>query len=157
MIPLCSESSKGDEGIGGDRGDEDKIKEGTGVDSGFDDEISRRIIESVIRVHRELGPGSNESIYQKALLVDFANTGLAFECEKVVDILYQGVNVGVHRLDLVVEGQIILELKVVEQLSKAHYAQLKSYLHAAKLEVGLLINFANEKADFRRVVVPQRK
>ena len=127
------------------------------MDSGFDDEISRRIIESVIRVHRELGPGFNESIYQKALLVDFATMGLAFECEKVVDILYQGVNVGVHRLDLVVEGVIILELKVVEQLSKAHYAQLKSYLHAANLEVGLLINFANEKADFRRVVVPRRK
>lgn len=127
------------------------------MDSGFDDEISRRIIESVIRVHRELGPGFNESIYQKALLVDFATMGLAFECEKVVDILYQGVNVGVHRLDLVVEGLIILELKVVEQLSKAHYAQLKSYLHAANLEVGLLINFANEKADFRRVVVPRRK
>lgn len=127
------------------------------MDSGFDDELSRRIIESVIRVHRELGPGFNESIYQKALLVDFATMGLAFECEKVVDILYQGVNVGVHRLDLVVEGLIILELKVVEQLSKAHYAQLKSYLHAANLEVGLLINFANEKADFRRVVVPRRK
>ncbi len=127
------------------------------MDSGFDDEISRRIIESVIRVHRELGPGFNESIYQKALLVDFATMGLAFECEKVVDLLYQGVNVGVHRLDLVVEGLIILELKVVEQLSKAHYAQLKSYLHAANLEVGLLINFANEKADFRRVVVPRRK
>lgn len=127
------------------------------MDSGFDDELSRRIIESVIRVHRELGPGFNESIYQKALLVDFATMGLAFECEKVVDILYQGINVGVHRLDLVVEGLIILELKVVEQLSKAHYAQLKSYLHAANLEVGLLINFANEKADFRRVVVPRRK
>lgn len=127
------------------------------MEQGFDDEVSGRIIESVIRVHRELGPGFNESIYQKALLVDFANVGLAFECEKVINILYRGINVGVHRLDLVVEGVVVLELKVVEQLSKAHYAQLKSYLHAANIEVGLLINFANEKADFRRVMVPNRK
>ena len=117
------------------------------------DELSRRIIESVIRVHTELGSGLYESIYKKSLLVDFGFAGLAFECEKHVDVFYRGVNVGLQRLDLVVEGKIIVELKVVEELSKAHYAQLRSYLRAARLEVGLLVNFANEKADFRRVVV----
>ena len=92
------------------------------------DELSRRIIESVIRVHTELGSGLYESIYKKSLLVDFGLFGLAFECEKYVDVFYRGVNVGLQRLDLVIEGKIIVELKVVEQLSKAHYAQLRSYL-----------------------------
>lgn len=117
------------------------------------DDLSGRIIESVIRVHTELGSGLYESIYKKSLLVDFGLVGLAFECEKYVEVFYRGVNVGLQRLDLVVEGKIIVELKVVEQLSKAHYAQLRSYLRAARLEVGLLVNFANDKADFRRVIV----
>lgn len=119
----------------------------------FDDDLTRRILDCVIRVHRTLGSGLYESIYKKALLVDFEKMGLKFECEKHVDVFYDGVNVGMQRLDLVVENQVVVELKVVEDLSKAHYSQLRSYLRAAKLETGLLVNFAHERADFRRVMV----
>src|SRR5688572_73579 len=97
-------------------------------DLDFDDSLSGRIIECFIRVHNELGSGLYESIYKKSLLVDFEAVGIAYECEKYIDVFYRGVNVGVQRLDLLVEQQIIVELKVVEQLSKAHYAQLRSYL-----------------------------
>jgi GxxExxY protein len=126
-------------------------------DLDFDDSLSGRIIECFIRVHNELGSGLYESIYKKSLLVDFEAVGLAYECEKYIDVFYRGVNVGVQRLDLLVEQQIIVELKVVEQLSKAHYAQLRSYISAARLEVGLLVNFANEKVDFRRVTVTKHR
>jgi len=73
------------------------------------------------------------------------------EVEKEVLIFYRGQEVGRHRLDLVVENSVILELKTVEDLSKAHYAQVRSYLKATGLSIALLVNFSKEKSDFRRV------
>ena len=122
----------------------------------FDDELSGRIIQCFLRVHHKLGGGLKEQIYQNALLVDFKRLGISYECEKYVDVIYEGINVGTQRLDLVVENKVIVELKVVEKLHKSHYGQLRSYLRAANLELGLLVNFAHEKVDFRRVDVPKR-
>jgi GxxExxY protein len=122
--------------------------------SEFDDEQTRRIIECIISVHRELGPGFLECIYQQALTVEFRRRDVEFECEKEIEVFYSGELVGRHRLDLVVERTIIVELKTVEELSKAHYAQVRSYLKATGFPVGLLVNFAKEKADFRRIMLP---
>ncbi|QDT70633.1 hypothetical protein MalM25_35830 [Planctomycetes bacterium MalM25] len=113
--------------------------------------ITEQIIRAVIKVHRALGPGFLESIYHNALLLELGSQGLSVESEKKIIVTYEGEPVGDHRLDLVVEERIILELKAVEDLSQAHYAQLRSYLKASGLQIGLLINFAKEKADFRRV------
>lgn len=113
--------------------------------------ITEQIIRAVIKVHRALGPGFLESIYHNALLLELESHGLSVESEKKIIVTYEGKPVGDHRLDLVVEERIILELKAVEDLSQAHYAQLRSYLKASGLQIGLLINFAKEKADFRRV------
>lgn len=109
------------------------------------------MIRCIILVHQTLGPGFLESIYRRALIIELRKQHLATEAEKEVVVFYDGHEVGKHRLDLLVEGQLILELKTVESLSKAHYAQVRSYLRATRLDLALLVNFANDRADFRRV------
>jgi GxxExxY protein len=115
------------------------------------EELTRIVIEGIIRVHQTLGPGFLESIYRNALLAELGSRGLEVEFEKPIVVYYLGEEVGRHRLDLLVEGMLILELKTVEDLSKAHYAQARSYLKATGLRTALLVNFAREKADFRRI------
>ena len=115
------------------------------------DEITERIINAIITVHRTPGPGFLESIYRNALMLESRKQGLEVEVEKEIVICYDGVEVGRHRLDLMVGGQVVLELKTVEELGRAHYAQLRSYLKASGCKTGLLVNFAGDKADFRRV------
>jgi GxxExxY protein len=114
-------------------------------------ELTETIIASIIRVHRALGPGFVESIYRRALALDLRNHSLNISCEKDVSVFYEGVEVGRHRLDLIVEDLVIVEVKHVRELCQAHYAQVRSYLRATNLEIALLVNFAKERADFRRV------
>jgi GxxExxY protein len=118
------------------------------------EELTGRVIRCVIRVHQTLGPGFLENVYRRALLIELRKNGLATETEKEIVVYYDGQEVGKHRLDLLVEGQMILELKTVEALSKAHYAQVRSYLKATRLDTALLINFATALADFRRISIP---
>lgn len=115
------------------------------------DKLTERIIECIICVHQILGPGFKEGVYRRAARLELDLHGLQTEAEKRILIYYKGHNIGLHRLDLLVEEKVIVELKIVEQLSKAHYAQLRSYLKATGIEVGLLINMASERADIRRV------
>ena len=93
-----------------------------------------------------------ESIYEEALKVEFSEHGLHFDCQKEIKIEYLGVEVGVHRLDLLIENKIIVELKAVAELSDIHFAQLRSYLKATGLKVGLLLNFSKPTLEVRRVV-----
>ncbi len=115
------------------------------------EELTRAIIEAIIKVHQTLGPGFLESIYRNALILELAARGLSAESEHQIAIYYEGKPVGRHVLDIVVNEAVILELKAVEELCPAHYAQLRSYLKASKIRTGLLVNFGSEKADFRRV------
>ncbi|MEO1496952.1 MAG: GxxExxY protein [Planctomycetota bacterium] len=116
-------------------------------------EITEQIIRAVIRVHQTLGPGFLERVYHNALSYELHRHGLTVETEKEIEVYYETERVGAHRLDLLVEGKVIVELKAVEELSGIHYAQLRSYLKATKRSVGLLVNLAKEKADYRRVEV----
>jgi GxxExxY protein len=116
------------------------------------EDLSRRIIGAALEVHRELGPGFLESIYEEALKIDLSEHDLCFEAQKEIKIEYLGLGVGLHRLDLVVKNQIIVELKAVKELTDVHFAQLRSYLKATGLKVGLLLNFAKPKLEIRRVV-----
>ena len=116
------------------------------------EDLSKRIIGAALEVHRELGPGFLESIYEEALKIDLSEHDLSFEAQKEIKIEYLGLDVGLHRLDLVVENQIIVELKAVKELTDVHFAQLRSYLKATGLKVGLLLNFAKPKLEIRRVV-----
>ncbi len=122
------------------------------MSDGFsDDLLTQTIIACMIKVHRNLGPGFLESIYHNALLVELELQRLSAESESEVAVFYEGVQVGLHRLDIVVEDQVIIELKAVEDLSGVHYAQVRSYLKASGLKTAILVNFAKEKADFRRI------
>lgn len=113
--------------------------------------ITGRLIQCVIKVHQTLGPGFVENVYRRAMILELRKRNFAVEVEKLVRVYYDGIEVGRHRLDLLVEGRIILELKAVEALSKVHYAQVRSYLKATHLEAALLVNFSKELADFRRI------
>ncbi|MBI5501086.1 MAG: GxxExxY protein [Deltaproteobacteria bacterium] len=116
--------------------------------------LTQRIIGGVVRVHRTLGPGFLESIYRRALVLELHAAGLRVETEREVIVRYLDTEVGRHRLDLVVEGTVVVELKAVPQLAAAHYDQLRSYLRASRMTVGLLINFGRERSDTRRVDWP---
>lgn len=114
--------------------------------------LSEAIIGAAIKVHKELGPGFLESIYEQALKIELSETNLNFECQKEIKIEYHGKEVGTHRLDLVIENSIIVELKAVKELNDTHFAQLISYLKATDRKVGLLLNFAKPTLEIKRVV-----
>jgi GxxExxY protein len=106
------------------------------------DQISRRIIGAAIEVHRHLGPGLLESAYQACLVFDLRQLGLKVEEQKPLPVVYKQVKLDCgYRLDLVVEDEIIVEIKAIEKLLPIHDAQLLSYLKIANKKVGLLMNF----------------
>lgn len=115
--------------------------------------LTETIIHCVIVVHSILGPGFLESIYQNALALEIDGCGLRAEKEKPVNVYYKGTLVGTHRPDIIVNDAVILELKTVESLTMNHYTQLRSYLKATGIHLGLLVNFTGVKADFRRVEI----
>jgi len=118
-------------------------------------ELTEKIIGCAIHVHRELGPGFLESIYENALARALNGSGLRFERQKVVKVFFDGVEVGEHRIDLFVENSVVVELKSVEVLTNRHMAQVISTLKAARTQVGLLLNFdaARLVDGIRRVVL----
>jgi GxxExxY protein len=106
------------------------------------DQISRRIIGAAIEVHRHLGPGLLESAYEACLAFELKRLGLRTEEQRPLPVVYKQVKLDCgYRLDMVVEDEIIVEIKAVEKLLPIHEAQLLSYLRLAKKKVGLLINF----------------
>jgi GxxExxY protein len=119
-----------------------------------DEAIAKQVIGAAIEVHRELGPGFLESIYCHALAHELSLGGLEVEQEKEIAVAYKGIQISGQRLDLLVGGRIILELKCVEEFARIHEAQLISYLKATGLRLGLLINFKTEllKDGIKRIV-----
>ncbi|HEV3416486.1 MAG TPA: GxxExxY protein [Pirellulales bacterium] len=119
-----------------------------------DEELATRIIGAAIEVHRELGPGFIEFVYEQAMLYELSTAGISVEKQKKILVPYKGIQLAGQRLDLIVGGRIILELKSVEQFAPIHQAQILSYLKATGLRLGLLINFKAPtiKGNFKRVV-----
>ena len=115
------------------------------------DKLIYNVIGCMIDVHKELGPGFLESIYHSAVVIEFQNRGILFESEKEITLHYKGEIIGAHRLDLLVENELVVELKTVEELHKKHYAQVRSYLKAVRKQIGLLVNFADFQLDARKV------
>jgi GxxExxY protein len=105
------------------------------------EELVRQTIGCCIAVHRELGPGLLEVIYSKAIGKELAAAGIAYEREKKYSVMYRGEHLCDQWLDFVVAGQLVLEIKSVEQISPIHHAQLLNYMRLAGVRVGLLMNF----------------
>jgi GxxExxY protein len=118
-------------------------------------ELSNRVIGLCIEVHRELGPGLLESAYEEALAYELTLAGIKFERQRDMPLLYKGIRLDCgYRLDLVVEGELILELKTVSELLPVHHAQVLTYLKLERRSLGLLINFNVPvlKNGIRRIV-----
>lgn len=113
--------------------------------------LTERIIAAAIRVHKELGPGFLEAMYEEALGIEMAATGLAFERQKLLPVFYREHLIGEHRLDFVVQGKVIVELKAISALEDIHFAIVRSYLKAANLHDALLLNFASVRLIVKRV------
>ena len=112
-------------------------------------------IGCAIAVHRALGPGFLESIYKKAMQIELEARGISYELEKAVTVHYRGIEIRGQRVDLVVEGLIVVELKAVARFDEVHKAQVLSYLKATGLRGGLLINFKVPvlKGGLKRIVL----
>lgn len=118
-------------------------------------DITEKVIGAAFEVHKFLGNGFQEVIYQRALAYEMFKAGLAFEREKEQEIYYKDLDepIGTRRADFIVEGKILVELKAIVQLEDVHLAQVLNYLKAYKLEVGLLINFGSKSLTFKRLVL----
>ena len=108
------------------------------------DSLTERIIGCAIAVHRALGPGLVEATYEEALCIELADEGLKFLRQVGVPITYRGRLIGEYRPDLVVEENVVVEIKSVERLIGLHQAQLLAYMRILRLPVGLLLNFNGE-------------
>ena len=118
-------------------------------------DITQKILGASFEVHKFLGNGFQEVIYQRALSYEMQQAGLGFACEIEQELFYKDLPkpIGTRRADFVVEGKVLVELKAVIQMDDVHLAQTLNYLKAYKLEVGLLINFGSKSLTFKRVVL----
>jgi GxxExxY protein len=117
-------------------------------------ELTKQIIGAAIEVHRQLGPGFLESIYEEAFSRQLAKSQIAHQRQVPIRILFDDEPIGMHRLDLIVSQKVVVELKAVKQLEDVHIAICLSYLKAAGLDVGLIINFAEARTRIRRIFRP---
>lgn len=114
------------------------------------EELTRRIIGCAMKVHGKLGPGFLEMVYQNALAHEIRKEGLEVECEKRLQVIYDGIVVGDYCADMVIDGCVLIENKAVQTLASAHEAQLVNYLTATGIEIGLLLNFGTSRLEFKR-------
>ena len=112
--------------------------------------LIKKIIQCAYNVRTQLPAGFLESVYQKALLIELDKYGISAIAEAPIDVYYDDCIVGEYRADIIVEGEIIIELKAIQKLSPIHEAQLVNYLTATKTEHGLLINFGGEQIEIKR-------
>jgi len=114
-------------------------------------DLTESIIGAAIEVHRTLGPGFLESVYEEALQVELKRRGIPHERQRETTISYKGVRVGVHRVDLLVKRRIVVELKATKEIDLVHIVVVRSYLQALRLDHGLILNFATAPLGIRRV------
>lgn len=117
--------------------------------------LTYQIIGCAMTVHKMLGSGFQEVIYQRSLAVELEGAGLLFVREIEMPIFYKGVDVGSRRVDFLVAETVLVELKAVSELTTAHHAQIINYLEAYQLEVGLLINFGEASLRHKRFIKNQ--
>ena len=116
-------------------------------------EITDKIINLAIKVHKTLGPGFPEKFYGKALVCELSKNKVGYDREKSISVKYENKIIGTQQLDLVVNDAVVVELKVVSEINEAQIAQLVSYLKAAERRVGLILNFAKNTLEIKRVIL----
>ena len=115
-------------------------------------ELSHRIIGIAIDIHKKLGPGFQEKIYEQVLLKEFERAGIRFEKQKVIRVEYNGTSLGNQRVDLLIDDQIIVEIKACKRIIPLFRDQAISYLKTADKRLGLIPNFGRSKLEIKRVV-----
>lgn len=116
-------------------------------------DLTFEIIGAAMEVHRVLGPGFLESVYQRGMEAELRRRSVPFESQRRINVEYKGESLGEHVLDLVVNGKVVVELKAVKDLTDQHQAQIISYLKASGVQIGLLINFAKPSLEHRRILL----
>jgi GxxExxY protein len=115
------------------------------------DDLTHKIIGCAMQVHRTLGNGFQEVIYQRALVIEFQHQGVEFQREMEMGLEYRGQDIGTRRVDFFIEECVMLEIKAIEKLEGVHKAQAINYCEAYNIADGLLINFGGQSLDFKRV------
>ena len=110
-----------------------------------------------MEVHKHLGSGFQEVVYQRALSIELNMQGIEHIREQEMPLKYKGYDIGTRRVDFFVENKIMVEIKAVKELEDVHLAQAINYLEAYRMEIGLLINFGNTSLQFKRVMKPNKK
>ena len=119
------------------------------------EKLTEQIIGCAIEVHKKLGPGFLESIYENAVVLELRKRKFQVEQQREVIVKYDGVEIGRHRLDLIVADTIVVELKALKNIEDIHFAVVRSYLKAFGKEHGLLINFSKPVLEVKRVIHKQ--
>lgn len=114
-------------------------------------DLTEKIIGCAIRVHKVLGNGFQEVVYQRALAIEMGKANLNFSREREMPILYEGEQIGTRRVDFFVEDQILVEIKALTKMENVHLAQAINYLEAFDREIGLLVNFGSTSLEFNRL------
>ncbi|UYZ62208.1 GxxExxY protein [Hymenobacter weizhouensis] len=115
-------------------------------------ELTHTVIGCAMQVHRTLGAGFPEAVYQRSLALELEAVGVLFQREIVMPLFYRGKEVGARRTDFLVEGILLVELKAVSEIVPLHHQQIINYLKAYQLNVGLLINFGEASLRFKRFI-----
>ncbi|RAK66953.1 GxxExxY protein [Hymenobacter edaphi] len=118
-------------------------------------ELTRQVIGCAMQVHRQLGNGFPEVVYQRSLAVEFEEAGLPFQREVVMPVFYKNIEVGSRRVDFLVADVVLVELKALNELTAVHFAQTINYLEAYQLEIGLLLNFGEPSLRYKRFLKNQ--
>ncbi|MDQ8188770.1 GxxExxY protein [Roseibacillus persicicus] len=113
-------------------------------------DLAGKVIGLAMSVHRELGPGFLESVYESALCLELESAQLEFERQKQLEVFYKGQLVGHYLADVVVNAELIIELKAVQNLAVVHEVQLVNYLTATQIDHGLLLNFGSKSLQFKK-------
>jgi GxxExxY protein len=119
-------------------------------------ELTGTVIGCAMNVHNELGKGFRETIYQRALQIELRAAKLSYKTELERNVTYKGIVIGKRRLDLLVEGKVLVELKVLPEIVTRNYSQMLNYLNIFKVEVGLVLNFGCSKLEFKRFVLSKK-
>ncbi|MBI2621454.1 MAG: GxxExxY protein [Candidatus Levybacteria bacterium] len=116
-------------------------------------DLTQKIIGAAVNVHKELGPGHPEKIYQRALAEEFTKQEIQYIREKRFDIFYNGKSVGYETMDFIAFDKIAIELKAAREIMDLHAKQLVGYLKGANIKLGLILNFGKNQLEIKRVII----